>query len=133
MPTYEYKCKDCEEIFERFQKITDPPLEEECPVCGGKLTRLISGGIGIIFKGSGFYVTDSKGARNNSFVSKEKEAESSDAGEAAGSGESKSSGELKSSGEPKGSGGKDKSTETTGTKVATQDSKESKKEGSTKK
>jgi putative FmdB family regulatory protein len=126
MPTYEYKCKNCEEIFERFQKITDPPLEE-CPVCGGKLARLISGGIGIIFKGSGFYVTDSKSARNSSFVSKEKEAESSDTGEAAGSGE------LKSSTEPKSSGGKDKNTETTGTNVATQDSKESKKEGSSKK
>ena len=57
MPTYEYKCNNCEEIFERFQKITDPPLKD-CPICGGKLTRLISGGIGIIFKGSGFYQTD---------------------------------------------------------------------------
>ncbi len=59
MPTYEYKCNKCEEIFEIFQKITDPPLEE-CPVCGGELTKLISGGIGVIFKGSGFYSTDSK-------------------------------------------------------------------------
>ncbi|UCB44981.1 MAG: zinc ribbon domain-containing protein [Spirochaetota bacterium] len=59
MPTYDYKCNKCEEIFERFQKITDPPLQE-CPVCGGELKRLISGGIGVIFKGSGFYVTDSK-------------------------------------------------------------------------
>ena len=59
MPTYDYKCNKCEEIFERFQKITDPPLKE-CPVCGGELKRLISGGIGVIFKGSGFYVTDSK-------------------------------------------------------------------------
>jgi putative FmdB family regulatory protein len=68
MPTYEYKCSCCEELFERFQKITDPPLKE-CPVCGGELTRLISGGIGIIFKGSGFYVTDSKNAKKSSFSS----------------------------------------------------------------
>ena len=73
MPTYEYKCSRCEEIFERFQKITDPPLKE-CPVCGGDLNRLISGGIGIIFKGSGFYVTDSKNAKNSSFSSKSKES-----------------------------------------------------------
>jgi len=79
MPTYEYKCNNCEEIFERFHKITDPPLKE-CPVCGGELTRLISGGIGVIFKGSGFYVTDSKGAKNSSSTPKEKEPNSSDSG-----------------------------------------------------
>jgi len=59
MPTYEYKCTKCEEIFEIFQKMTDVPLKE-CPVCGGELQKVISGGIGIIFKGSGFYTTDSK-------------------------------------------------------------------------
>jgi putative FmdB family regulatory protein len=59
MPTYEYKCTKCEEIFEIFQKMTDIPLKE-CPVCGGELQKVISGGIGIIFKGSGFYTTDSK-------------------------------------------------------------------------
>jgi putative FmdB family regulatory protein len=59
MPTYEYKCTKCEEMFEVFQKMTDIPLKE-CPVCGGELQKVISGGIGIIFKGSGFYSTDSK-------------------------------------------------------------------------
>ena len=59
MPTYEYKCNKCEEVFEVFQKITEEPLNE-CPVCGGELKRLISGGAGIIFKGSGFYTTDNK-------------------------------------------------------------------------
>ena len=59
MPTYEYKCTKCEEIFEIFQKMTDIPLNE-CPVCGGELQKVISGGIGIIFKGSGFYTTDNK-------------------------------------------------------------------------
>ena len=53
MPTYEYKCNKCEEVFEVFQKITESPLRE-CSVCGGELKRLISGGAGIIFKGSGF-------------------------------------------------------------------------------
>jgi len=59
MPTYEYECTQCKHTFEEFQKITDKPLTK-CPKCGGKLRRLISGGIGLIFKGSGFYVTDYK-------------------------------------------------------------------------
>ena len=59
MPTYEYECTKCKYIFEEFQKITDKPLTM-CPRCRGKLRRLISGGIGLIFKGSGFYVTDYK-------------------------------------------------------------------------
>ncbi len=63
MPTYEYKCNKCEEVFEVFQKITDEPLKE-CPVCGGEVKRLVSGGAGIIFKGSGFYTTDYKGSNS---------------------------------------------------------------------
>lgn len=64
MPTYEYKCTKCGNLFERFQKITEPPLKE-CPVCNGPVKRLIGIGGGIIFKGSGFYTTDyrSKGYR----------------------------------------------------------------------
>jgi putative FmdB family regulatory protein len=59
MPTYEYECLDCRHTFEEFQKITDKPLTN-CPKCGGKVRRLISGGAGLIFKGNGFYVTDYK-------------------------------------------------------------------------
>jgi putative FmdB family regulatory protein len=59
MPTYEYECKECKHRFEEFHKITDNPLAI-CPKCGGSLRRLITGGIGLIFKGSGFYVTDYK-------------------------------------------------------------------------
>ena len=66
MPTYEYKCTECEEIFEFFQRITEEPLKT-CPVCGGELNRLISGGMGVIFKGSGFYTTDYKNSSNKSF------------------------------------------------------------------
>ena len=57
MPTYEYKCQDCGYKFESFQGIKDEPLEK-CPKCNGKVQLLISGGAGIIFKGSGFYATD---------------------------------------------------------------------------
>lgn len=59
MPTYEYRCKKCGYQFEKFQQITAEPLKK-CPECGGAVERLISGGAGIIFKGSGFYETDYK-------------------------------------------------------------------------
>lgn len=59
MPTYEYECTKCKHTFEEFQKITDKPLAK-CPKCGAPLRRLISGGAGLIFKGTGFYVTDYK-------------------------------------------------------------------------
>lgn len=58
MPTYEYKCDACGEQFERFQSITAAPVEK-CPACRKKkVRRLISTGAGLIFKGSGFYITD---------------------------------------------------------------------------
>lgn len=58
MPTYEYECNDCGYRFEAFQKMSDNPLEN-CPECGKKVRRILSSGLGISFKGSGFYVTDS--------------------------------------------------------------------------
>ncbi len=58
MPTYEYKCENCEHQFEHFQTMTSKPLRK-CPECGkNKLNRLIGSGAGIIFKGTGFYQTD---------------------------------------------------------------------------
>jgi putative FmdB family regulatory protein len=60
MPTYEYECSSCKYLFEELQSMSAPPLEV-CPSCGkSSLRRLVGGGIGIIFKGSGFYVNDSK-------------------------------------------------------------------------
>ena len=59
MPTYEYECTSCQHGFEIFQSMTDAPLSV-CPRCGQKVRRIIGGGTGIIFKGSGFYVNDSK-------------------------------------------------------------------------
>ncbi|MCL4706619.1 zinc ribbon domain-containing protein [bacterium] len=61
MPTYDYDCSTCGQTTELFQSISAPPLEI-CPRCGGKVTRRISGGTGLIFKGSGFYLTDYKNA-----------------------------------------------------------------------
>jgi putative FmdB family regulatory protein len=58
LPTYEYRCRDCGEHLEVVQSFKDDPLTE-CPNCGGSL-RKVFGSIGITFKGSGFYKTDSR-------------------------------------------------------------------------
>src|SRR5688572_4112842 len=58
MPTYDYKCDACGHQFERFQSITAASIKK-CPSCGkNKVRRLIGPGAGLIFKGSGFYITD---------------------------------------------------------------------------
>jgi putative FmdB family regulatory protein len=60
MPTYEYECTKCGHTFEAFQSMKDDPLSK-CPECKkGALRRIINGGMGVIFKGSGFYTTDNK-------------------------------------------------------------------------
>ncbi|AKH76426.1 zinc ribbon domain-containing protein [Leptospira interrogans] len=61
MPTYDYKCKACGQIFEQFHSMKDDPIKD-CHLCGkkGEVERMISNGSGIIFKGTGFYVTDYK-------------------------------------------------------------------------
>ncbi len=62
MPTYEYICKDCGDRFDHFQSMSSPPLKKhsECKKKGTNVERVISGGTGLIFKGSGFYLTDYK-------------------------------------------------------------------------
>ena len=62
MPTYEYFCLGCGFEFEEFQSIASEPISS-CPKCNQVVQRKISGGSGLIFKGSGFYITDYK---NNS-------------------------------------------------------------------
>ncbi len=62
MPTYDYKCTECNHTFEMFQMMTADPITN-CPECDGVVKRLIGTGAGPIFKGSGFYQTDYK---NNS-------------------------------------------------------------------
>ena len=72
MPTYEYKCLACDTRFEKFQGITAPPIEE-CPECSGKVKRLIGAGAGLIFKGSGFYITDYRSEGYKESAKKEKD------------------------------------------------------------
>ena len=69
MPTYDYVCDACGHKFEKFQSMKASPLKH-CPVCGkNKLRRLIGTGAGLIFKGSGFYITD---YRSDSYKEKAK-------------------------------------------------------------
>jgi putative FmdB family regulatory protein len=72
MPTYDYKCLDCEHTFEKFESIKADPLTD-CPECEGTVKRLIGGGGGFIFKGSGFYITD---YRKDGYAADKKAAES---------------------------------------------------------
>jgi putative FmdB family regulatory protein len=57
MPTYEFRCSNGH-AFDEFHKISDAPSTATCPVCGAEAQRAISGGAGLVFKGSGFYLTD---------------------------------------------------------------------------
>ena len=88
MPTYEYECEKCGHKFEVFQSMTEPP-RKRCPKCRGKVRRLLGGGAGIVFKGSGFYTTD---YRSNAY----KEQKRKESGEPPKpKGESKDSGKKK--------------------------------------
>lgn len=58
MPTYEYKCEQCG-VFDVKQSIKDEALKS-CPTCGQEIKRLISRNVGVVYKGSGFYTTDSR-------------------------------------------------------------------------
>ena len=59
MPTYEYECTRCGKITEEVRSIT-APRRQRCPACRGKVVPVISGGLGVVFKGEGFYVNDSR-------------------------------------------------------------------------
>jgi putative FmdB family regulatory protein len=82
MPTYEYKCEACGYGFERFQSITADPIKR-CPECGkAKVKRLIGTGAGMIFKGSGFYITDYRSDSYNNAAKAEQGGGSSSGSEA---------------------------------------------------
>jgi putative FmdB family regulatory protein len=109
MPTYEYRCPNGH-VFEKFQRITEKP-KTKCPTCGKVAERLISGGAGLVFKGSGFYITDygkdGKGPRKapaeTATGSETKSASKPDAG-------SESKSDKKPAAEPKPTGKKSPST-----------------------
>ena len=112
MPTYEYKCLDCGIQFDRFQGITEDPIQE-CPECSGQTKRLIGAGAGLIFKGSGFYITDYRSEGYKESAKKDKDSSSS------GDGDSKS-GDSKS-GDSKSSDSKSSKTESSDSSKSTSD------------
>lgn len=76
MPTYQYTCTECGEPLETVQKFSDEPLAV-CPACGGRLRKVFSP-VGIVFKGSGFYRTDSRnGASATAPAAKDKDKDKS--------------------------------------------------------
>jgi putative FmdB family regulatory protein len=70
MPTYQYRCTECGDELEAVQKFTDDPLSV-CPVCQGQLRKLFSA-VGVVFKGSGFYKTDSRSSKRSASTGTDK-------------------------------------------------------------
>ena len=105
MPTYEYECPEGH-TFEKFQKMTDKP-RAKCPVCGRPATRKISGGAGLVFRGSGFYITDyGKDGKGPRKPESEKPAKAAEGSAASGSVEGKPKPESSSSKQATGKGEK---------------------------
>ena len=78
MPTYDYICNDCKKMYEYFQSMSDAPIKE-CPDCKKiSLRRVISGGTGLIFKGSGYYLTDYKNKKTQSSEDKKSKKKKKD-------------------------------------------------------
>jgi len=104
MPTYEYRCADCGQHIEVVQSFTDDPLTQ-CGACGGSLKKVF-GSVGIVFKGSGFYKTDSRGAKSSRVAgdtsASEKTTDTAKSSDT--KSESKSSDTSKSSGSSSGGG-----------------------------
>jgi putative FmdB family regulatory protein len=97
MPTYQYRCTECGEDLEAVQKFSDPALTA-CPTCGGPLRKVFNA-VGVVFKGSGFYRTDSRngsksGADGDSGSDKKSETKSAEK-EPAGAGSAPSNGSSK--------------------------------------
>ncbi len=108
MPTYEYLCQTCSHRFETWQKMTDEPLTE-CPECGGHIRRILFPA-GVVFKGSGFYVTDHSNSKHaSSSTHDDHQTKSSE-----GSTETKTGGEKQATTESS-SNGKAKSTDAAST------------------
>ena len=115
MPTYEFRCPDGHEFEKFYRKISDAPTELACPECGKTAARLVSGGAGLLFKGSGFYLTDyGKNAHRKAAPSGSDSGKSGDSGEGkSGSASESKAGETKSS-EAKGTDAKPSETKSTG-------------------
>ena len=97
MPTYEYTCSACDTKHDIVQKMTDPTLTE-CPSCGKPTLRKVFGGVGVVFKGSGFYRTDSRSGGDKGGSEPKKKDASSGSGSSDKSSSSSTSGTSSTSG-----------------------------------
>jgi putative FmdB family regulatory protein len=89
LPTYQYECQNCENRFEEKQKFSDPPLTD-CPICQAVDTvQRVIGPVGVIFKGSGFYINDSKKGKSSSSSSSTSTTANSDSSDKSDATESK--------------------------------------------
>jgi putative FmdB family regulatory protein len=100
MPTYDYRCTKCKHRFELFHGISDDS-PKQCPRCKGRSIRIPTGGAGLLFRGSGFYITD---YRSKSYREKARSEKSTEASGGSG-GSGKSAGPAKSAGEGGSAGG----------------------------
>ena len=109
MPTYDYECRACGHSFDVFQSMADEALSV-CPACQKKqLRRLIGGGVGVIFKGSGFYINDSR-SRSSSAASGSNGSNGKDSSDSAKNGDKSATATDKSTASG-GNGGKSGSTD----------------------
>lgn len=106
MPTYQYACTECDHAFEQFQSFSDDALTE-CPQCHGRLRKVFNA-VGVVFKGSGFYRTDSRSGSSSSSTSTSSSSSTSSTSSSSDSGSSSSS--TSSPSTPSGSSGSSGST-----------------------
>lgn len=72
MPLYTYRCNECGFQFDQQQRMSDAPLSD-CPICNGRVRRVVNA-VGVVFKGSGFYITDSRNGKNASLTTSSSES-----------------------------------------------------------
>ncbi|MRJ76414.1 FmdB family transcriptional regulator [Aeromicrobium sp. SMF47] len=105
MPKYQYQCKDCEEALEVQQSFTDDALTV-CPTCGGDLRKVFNA-VGVVFKGSGFYKTDSRSGSTSSSSSGSSSSSSSSSGDSSSSASTSSSDSKPAASTPASTSGSD--------------------------
>jgi putative FmdB family regulatory protein len=110
MPTYQYACTSCGERLEAVQKFSDDPLTE-CPACAGTLRKVFSA-VGVVFKGSGFYKTDSRSRSASKSGASSSSSSSADASTSDSSAATSSGGSSEAAPAASGSGGEKKSDDT---------------------
>ena len=112
MPTYEYQCHTCGTRFDVFQSMSDDPIEDcQDENCDGTVKKLISAGAGLIFKGSGFYITDYRDSSYSEAAKKDQEGKTGSSDKKEGSDSTKSNGNKSNGNKSEGKSEGEKKTE----------------------